>query len=155
MADDDDGMLSEEQTESFLVNSESVSGLSFPTASGVDVGGVGKAIVGSIGFAFALGINTLINAVSTAYAGLIDGVRGFIAGGTRYVRYPFGSGGYTVETDGLIDVTIGAGLAAIEGVWSFSVDEFGVLALPVGIASVLATAYAAKKASDAASGVLR
>ena len=83
MADDDDGMLSEEQTESFLVNSESVSGLSFPTASGVDVGGVGKAIVGSIGFAFALGINTLINAVSTAYAGLIDGVRGFIAGGTR------------------------------------------------------------------------
>jgi len=69
-------MLSEEQTESFLVNSESVSGLSFPTASGVDVGGVGKAIVGSIGFAFALGINTLINAVSTAYAGLIDGVRG-------------------------------------------------------------------------------
>jgi len=151
---DDDGMLSEEQTESFLVNSESVSGLSFPTASGVDVGRVGKAIVGSVAFTFALAYNTLIDAVSTAYAGLIDGFREFIAGGTRYVSFPFG-GGYTTETDGLIDVTIGAGLAAIEGAWSFSVDQYGVFAVLVGIGVVLATAYVAVNGTDAAWEVLR
>ncbi|WP_435093400.1 hypothetical protein [Halorubrum sp. N11] len=155
MADgDDDGMLSDEQTESFLTDSESVSGISFPTASGVEVGRVGKTIVGSIAFAFALAFNTLIDAVTTAYSGLLDGFHEFIAGGTRYVSFPFG-GGYTTETDGLIDVTIGAGIAAIESAWSFSVDEFGIFALPVGIGVVLATAYVAGRGIDVASGVLR
>jgi len=154
VADGDDGMLSDEQTESFLVNSENIPGLSFPSASGVEVGRVGKAIVGSLAFTVALAFNTLIDAVSTAYSGLIDGFRGFLAGGTRYVSFPFG-GGYTTETDGLIDVTIGAGIAAIEGAWSFSVDEFGIFALPVGIGVVLATAYVANKSLDASSEVLR
>ena len=153
MADgDDDGVLSEEQTESFLTDSESVTGLSFPLASGVEVGSVGKAIVGSIAFAVALAFNTLIGAVSTAYTGLIDGVREFIAGGERYVTSSFGTS--TVETDGLIDVTIGAGLAAIEGAWSFSVTQFGVLALPVAVGVVVATAYVATQAIDAASEVI-
>ncbi|OYR55530.1 hypothetical protein DJ73_02190 [Halorubrum sp. Ea1] len=155
MADgDDDGVLSEEQTESLLTGSESVPGLSFPIASGIEVGSVGKAIVGSIAFAFALALNTLVDAVSTAYAGLIDGFRGFIAGGRRYVSFPFG-GGYTTETDGLIDVTIGAGVAAIEGAWSFSVDQFGVFAIFVGIGTVLVTAYVATKGVDVASEVLQ
>lgn len=156
MADgDDDGMLSEEQTESFLTGSESVPGLSFPIASGVEVGSVGKAIVGSIGFAIALAFNTLIDAVATAYTGLIDGFRGFIAGGTRLVPSSTGFGWRTVSTDGLIDVTIGAGVAAIEGAWSFSVEQFGVFAIFVGIGTVLVTAYVASTSVDVASEVLR
>lgn len=156
MASDDDGeILSDEQTESFLTNSESISGLSFPTASGIKVGRLGKTIVGSIAFAIGIAFNTTIAAVVTAFTGLIDGFREFIVGGTRYVRYGFTGGGYTVETDGLIDVTVGAGVAALEGAWSFSVDQFGIFALLVGVVAILATAYVASRGLEAASGVLR
>lgn len=154
VAEDDDGVLSDEQTDSFLSNSESVPGLSFQLADGIKPVSVAKAIFGSLAFAVALGINTIIDATVTAYTGLIQGVEEFIAGGTEFIPFTFTAGGREIPTDGLIDVTLGAGAAAIEGAWAFSLDEFGLFAYPVAIGVFVVTAYVAQRGLDTAMEVL-
>lgn len=151
----DDDVLTEEQEESFLSNSESASGIDFPLASGLNVGRIGQTIIGSIVFAVAYGFNTIIDATATAYAGLVDGVGEFIAGREEVVETRWGIGGRVVEEDGLLDVTLGAGIAAIEGAWSFSLDEFGVFAYVVAVAVFVATVYVADQGFDAMREVLR
>lgn len=151
MADGDDGI----DTESFLTDSESAAGISFPLASGLNVRRLATAIVGSITFAFALGVNTIVAAAVNAYTGLIDGVRQFIAGRSFLVEDQGGLGVDLVEEPGLIDVTIGAGIAAIEGAWAFSLDEFGILAFPVAVGVFVVTAFVADRGIGLIGEVLR
>lgn len=154
MAEDDDGVLSDEQTDSFLANSSSVPGLNFQLADGIKPVSVAKAILGSLAFSVALGINTLIDAMVTAYTGLIQGVEEFIAGRFYLVENRGGLGVKPITEDGLIDVTLGAGAAAIEGAWAFTLDEFGLFAYPVAIAVLVVTAYVTQRGIDSARGVL-
>ncbi|SMO91375.1 hypothetical protein [Halorubrum cibi] len=148
MADGDD-VLTDDQEESFLTGTESISeDLSFGLASGINAGRVGRAIAGSIVFTAALGVNTIIGGLTEAYTGLVDGVRGFLAGGTEFVNDPNAVGGVEREFDGLIDVIFGSGIAAIRGAWSFSVTELGPFAYLVGIGVVLSSFWVMGRGLD-------
>lgn len=141
--------------EEFLTGTDEADGASFPLASGLDTGALGRTVIGSIAFSIALGVSQFIDAWTEAVAGLITGVEEFIAGGLSYVRTPFSGGGYFQSTDGLVDVTIGAGIAAVEGAWSFSLSEFGLFALPVAIGAVVATAWVVNELVEFGGEVLR
>jgi len=119
----------------FLSNASSIDGVSFPTASGIDAGRVAQAVIGTIAFAVAFGVNSFIQAVTSAPVRIIDGVGDFIA-------------------DGLIASTIGVAASAIEGAWSFSLAEFGPLAYVAAITSVIATFYVAEWGLQTAREVL-
>ncbi|SMO81257.1 hypothetical protein [Halorubrum cibi] len=148
-SDGDDSVLTDDQEESFLTGTESISeDLSFGLASGINAGRVGRAIAGSIVFAVALGVNTVIGALTEAYTGLVDGVSEFLAGGTEFVNNPNAVGGFEQEFDGLIEVIFGSGIAAIRGAWSFSLTQFGPLAYPVGIGVVVASFWVMGRGID-------
>ncbi|WP_066415380.1 hypothetical protein [Halorubrum aethiopicum] len=147
MADGDD-VLTDDQEESFLTGTESIDGVSFGLASGIDAGRVGRAIAGSIVFVVALGANTIISGLTEAYTGIVDGVRGFLAGGTEFVNNPNAVGGFEQEFDGLIDVIFGSGIAAIRGAWSFSLTQFGPLAYPIGIGVVVGSFWVMGRGID-------
>jgi len=134
--DNTDASLSSIDFGALLTNSSSADGVGFPLASGINVVRVAQAIIGSIAFSVLLGVNSVISTLSDVYSGLIDGLGGF-----------FG--------DRLIGATLGAGVSAIEGAWSFSLDEFGFGAYLIGLGVVIATFYVADRGADAALEVLR
>ena len=120
---------------SLLTNSESVDGLNFQLASGINATRVAQTIIGSVVFSVLLGGNSVISAVSTAYARLIDALAGF-----------FG--------DRLIEATLGAGVSAIEGAWAFSLEQYGAGAYLAALGLVIATFYVADWGLDTAREVL-
>lgn len=141
------GWVAVPDEEEFLTGTDEADGVSFPLASGIDTGALGRTVIGSIAFSIALGVSQFVDAWTEAVGGLITGVEEFIAGSTTRIR---GVGAEWIEiptdaADGLIEVTIGAGIAAINGAWSFSLDEFGLFALPVAIGAVVATAWVANE----------
>lgn len=143
--------------EEFLTGTDEAEGVSFPLASGLDTGALGRTVIGSIAFSVALGLTQIVDALTESIAGLITGVSEFIAGGTRLFRT---FGGRSVElptdaTDGLIEATVGAGTAAINGAWSFGLDEWGAFALPVAIFAVVATAWVTSQLLEVGGEVLR
>ena len=131
----EDASLSSIDFSSMLTGSESVDGVDFPLASGINVVRVAQTIIGSVALSVLIGVNTVIQALADAYSALIDGAAGF-----------FG-------TD-LIDATIGAGVSAINGVWAPLVDEFGLGAYFSVLLIVLATFYVADIGVDEALEVL-
>ena len=132
----DDASLTSIDFGAFLTDSSSLKGVDFRSASGINVFRVAQAAIGAIVFAWAWGVNALIAAVSESYARLVDGIGDFI--GT-----------------GLIEATLGVGITAIEGVWTFAFSEFGVLSYPVALVTVLATLYVAERGITTAQEVLR
>lgn len=117
----DDATLSSIDFGEFLNGSSTLDGVDFRAASGINAVRVAQAAIGAVAFALLWGVNSLIAAVTESYAQLIDGVGSF--------------GG------GLIQSTIGVGITAIDGVWSFGVSEFGLFAYPIALLIVLATFY--------------
>ncbi|ELZ50720.1 hypothetical protein EXE48_17910 [Halorubrum sp. ASP1] len=138
MADGDDATDVDVDESSFLTGVTSIEGVSWSGASGVDVGRLARAIVGTAVFTVAAGVNTVVSGLTAAVTGLIDGVSEFLAGATEWFRIP-GVGWRPTREAGLIEVIFGTGIAAIRGAWSFNVDTFGPLSLPVGLAVVLGT----------------
>lgn len=122
MADDD--VLTDEETSSFLTGSRSVDSVSFSLASGLNASRIASVTVGTVVFVVSVGVNTVIQALASAYSGLVDAFAGFLAG-----------------RGGLVDTIFETGLTAIRGAWTFSFDEFGVFAFPVGVAVLLASLY--------------
>lgn len=120
---------------SLLTGSESADGISFSLASGINVGRVAQAVLGSVVFSIIFGVTTIIDAVTDTFGGLIDGLASF-----------FG--------DELIDATLVAGIGAIEGAWAFTLDEFGGLGYAIGLAVVVGTFYLAGRSFDMVQGVL-
>lgn len=118
----DSASLSDVNLSGFLSGVSPIDGVSFPSASGINVGRVASAVFATIAFAVAYGFNTFIQAAAEAPTRIIDGVGDFVA-------------------DGLIASTIGVGASAIEGAWSFSVAEYGVFAYVLALAVVIATFY--------------
>ncbi|WP_281195834.1 hypothetical protein [Halorubrum sp. F4] len=153
MADGDDSVLTDDQEESFLTETSSISGVDFDLASGINAGNVARAIIGSFVFTVALGVNTVVGGLTAAYTGLVDGVREFLTVGSQEVE--FGSTGWEIsEAPGLVDVVFGTGIAAIRGAWSFSLDEFGVFAYPVAMAVIVASFYVIGRGFDRVRGEL-
>lgn len=155
MADgDDDAPISTDERNSFLMSVRDIEGADFPLASGINVTRLASALIGSLVFEIAVGVNTVILALSTAYSSLIDGVTAFVAGRTEWVPTRDGLGVARETTDGLIQVTIGLGVSAIEGAWAFSLDQFGIFAYPVGVGVLLASLYVVDRGITAGWGVL-
>lgn len=134
MADADGDGIDEE---SFLTGVTELDSVGFSAASGVDVVRLVQAIVGTAVFTVAVGVNTVVSGLSDAYTGLIDGITGFLVGSTTTEQFLGES--IALERTGLIEVIFGTGTAAIRGAWEFNLDTFGVLALPVAVATTLAT----------------
>lgn len=130
----DDALLSSVDFGEFLSGSSTLDGVDFRAASGINAVRVAQAAIGAVAFALLWGVNSLIAAVSSVYARLIDGVGGFAGA--------------------LIQSTLGVGISAIEGVWSFSVSEFGLFAYPIALLIVLATFYVADAGLTTAREVL-
>jgi len=133
--DTEDASLTSIDFGAFLTDSSSLEGVDFRSASGINVLRVAQAAIGAVVFAWAWGVNALVAAVSESYTRLIDGIGDFI--GT-----------------GLIEATLGVGITAIEGVWTFAFSEFGVLSYPVALVTVLATLYVAERGITTAQEVL-
>lgn len=134
MADADGDGIDED---SFLTGVTELDSVGFSAASGVDVRRLAEAIIGTVVFTVAVGVNTVVSGIASAYAGLIDGVQGFLVGSTTtewFLGEPV-----ELEQTGLIEVIFETGTAAIRGAWSFSLDSFGVFAPPVAIAIMLVT----------------
>lgn len=133
---DDEGgsTFSDIDLSAFLTGSSEADGVSFPIATGINVGRLAAAIVGSIAYGIAFGFSTLIDGLVTGYTLIVD----------RFASY--------VST--LIGATLGAGASAIYGAWSFTLDEFGVFAYVVAIGVFVLTAYVADRGINAAREVL-
>ena len=146
MPDGDDATDVDVDESSFLTGVSPIDGVSFSGASGINSSLLAKTLVGSGVFALAVGVNTLINGVTDAVAGLITGVQEFLAGRTETGW--FGSTKIELEYAGIIDILFGTAIAAIRGAWSFSLTQFGVLAYPVGVAVLLGTFLVAQRGID-------
>lgn len=120
---DDDALLSSIDFSNYLSGSESLDGVDFNAASGINSVAVAEAAIASLAFALFYGIGSFIDAWTSAVARAIDAVRGFIGE--------------------LIGATVGVGFSAVEGAWSFGVSEYGLLAYPIALIIVLATFYVA------------
>lgn len=127
----DGGDIDDSTLSTFLTDSSSASGIDFQLASGINVGSLVRGVGASIAFAIALGVNTVVDGITTAVTSVIGAGQSFIAG-----------------PQGLIATLIEPGVAAIEGAWAFSLNEFGVLAFPVGLVVILATMYVADRGID-------
>lgn len=130
----DDALLSSIDFSNFLSGSESLDGVDFNAASGINGLRVAEAAIASLVFALLYGVNSLIDAATTAVARVIDAGSGFAGD--------------------LIGVTLGVGIAAVEGAWSFTVSEYGLLAYPIALLVVLATFYVADQGISTAREVL-
>ncbi|EMA01815.1 hypothetical protein C437_15386 [Haloarcula vallismortis ATCC 29715] len=118
---------------------------SFPLASGVKWTRLGAAIIGSTVAIIATGVSAIVQGAVEAATRYLEAIQSFFFGGTEPIPdAPF----LSRPSDGLYQVTVDAGIAAIRGAWSFSLAEFGVLALPISIIVVLATFYVVSAGID-------
>jgi len=120
----------------FLTDVSPLNGAGFSLASGIKVTRVAQAAIATVVFAIGVNVNRLIGAVTDQYARLLDGLSSF-----------FGVS--------LVEATLGVGVAAIEGSWSFALNEFGLLAYPMALVSILATFYVVERGFGTAQEVLR
>lgn len=153
MADGDDATDVDVDESSFLTGVTSIDGVEWSGASGVDVGRLARAVVGTAVFTVAVGVNTVVSGLTTAVAGLIDGVSEFLAGTTEWIRFP-GVGWRSIREAGLIEVIFRTGIAAIRGAWSFNVDTFGPLSILVALTVVLGTFIVVSRGLEEISEVL-
>lgn len=133
--DGDDATTDSVDYGSLLSNSESIDGVGFPLASGINVTRVAQTIIASIVFAVSFGVTSIIDAVTGAYAGLVDGIGEFIA-------------------DGLIGATLSAGVGAIRGAWTVTLDEFGLFGWVIALGIMLATFFVVEQGIETAREVL-
>jgi len=131
---DDDALLSGIDLSNFLTGSSSLDGVDFNAASGINAIRVAQAALGTVSFALIYGLNSFIDAWTNAVARVIDSFGGFIGK--------------------LIGATASVGISAVEGAWSFTLTEYGLLAYPIALIIVLATFYVADEGISAAREVL-
>lgn len=84
------------------------------------------------------GVTDVISAVADAFVSILGGFASFIEGWED----PLGAGGRpTVDSPGVIELTIGAVGSAYSSAFQFSTANFGILSLPINVAIVLASVY--------------
>jgi hypothetical protein len=154
VADGDDATDVDVDESSFLTGVTSIEGVEWSGASGVDVGSLARALVGTAVFTVAVGVNTVVSGLTAAVTGLIDGVSEFLAGTTEWIRFP-GVGWRSIREAGLIEVIFGTGIAAIRGAWSFNVDTFGPLSVLVALAVLLGTFLVVSRGIEQIQEVIR
>ncbi|OYR67380.1 hypothetical protein DJ78_15745 [Halorubrum ezzemoulense] len=107
-------------------------------ANPVQWGRLGKAIGTSVIATVVAGVTDFISAGADAFASIFGGFAGFIEGWQE----PLGAGGRpTVDSPGVIELTLGAVGSAYSSAFQFSTANFGILSLPINVAIVLASVY--------------
>lgn len=123
--------------ERFLTGTESIPGVSFSAATGVNWTRVASGVVGSFVVAYYTGLVTIIQSVVSGIVDLIEGVGRFISGG--FVADTGTPGDLsTVDTlPGLLDVVVNLSEAS----FAMDMSEYGILGYLAGVASVLGGMY--------------
>lgn len=158
MADDDQTNLSDEEQSFLLSGTSSLDGVDFRAATGIDASNLSRSVVGTIGFALAAAVATLVQGVTEAWTRLIDGLAGFL-GGTQElvtgVASDLAPGAVYRDVPGLIGTLADGWVSAMEGAWSSTLPDSGIAAWLFTLGIVLVTFYAAARGLDVVSEVIR
>lgn len=157
VADDDQTSLSDDEQSFLLTGTDSLDGVSFRSASGIDAGNLGRSIVGTIGFALAAVVGTFVQGVGEAWTRVLDGIAGFLGGAREQV---FGAasnlapGAVYRDVPGLIGTLAESWTSAMRGAWSGAVPDAGAATWLFALGVVLITFYAAARGLDGIREVL-
>ena len=158
MADDDQTNLSDDEQSFLLSGTSSLDGVDFRAATGIDASNLSRSVVGTIGFALAAAVATLVQGVTEAWTRLIDGLAGFL-GGTQElvtgVASDLAPGAVYRDVPGLIGTLADGWVSAMEGAWSSTLPDSGIAAWLFALGIVLVTFYVAARGVDAVSEVIR
>ena len=158
MADDDQTNLSDDEQSFLLSGTSSLDGVDFRAATGIDVSNLSRSVIGTIGFALAAAVATLVQGVTEAWTRLIDGLAGFL-GGTQElvtgVASDLAPGAVYRDVPGLIGTLADGWVSAMEGAWSSTLPDSGIAAWLFALGIVLVTFYVAARGVDAVSEVIR
>lgn len=132
MSSSGDGLLS-------FVNGDTSGDIPILSVSNpVNWGRLGQTILTSIIATAVAGVTNVVSAVTGAWVSIFGGFEAFLEGSVQT------SSGPRVPLDyvpGVIDVVIGGVSTAYGNAFSYSSAQFGILALPVNTAIVLASVY--------------
>lgn len=158
MADDDQTNLSDDEQSFLLSGTSSLDGVDFRAATGIDASNLSRSVVGTIGFALAAAVATLVQGVTEAWTRLIDGLAGFL-GGTQElvtgVASDLAPGAVYRDVPGLIGTLADGWVSAMEGAWSSTLPDSGIAAWLFALGIVLVTFYVAARGLDVISEVIR
>jgi hypothetical protein len=158
VADDDQTNLSDEEQSFLLSGTSSLDGVDFRAATGIDASNLSRSVVGTIGFALAAAVATLVQGVTEAWTRLIDGLAGFL-GGTQElvtgVASDLAPGAVYRDVPGLIGTLADGWVSAMEGAWSSTLPDSGIAAWLFALGIVLVTFYVAARGLDVISEVIR
>ena len=158
MADDDQTNLSDDEQSFLLSGTSSLDGVDFRAATGIDASNLSRSVVGTIGFALAAAVATLVQGVTEAWTRLIDGLAGFL-GGTQElvtgVASDLAPGAVYRDVPGLIGTLADGWVSAMEGAWSSTLPASGIAAWLFALGIVLVTFYVAARGLDVIPEVIR
>jgi len=158
VADDDQTNLSDDEQSFLLSGTSSLDGVDFRAATGIDASNLSRSVVGTIGFALAAAVATLVQGVTEAWTRLIDGLAGFL-GGTQElvtgVASDLAPGAVYRDVPGLIGTLADGWVSAMEGAWSLTLPDSGIAAWLFVLGIVLVTFYVAARGVDGVSEVIR
>lgn len=158
MADDDQTNLSDDEQSFLLSGTSSLDGVDFRAATGIDASNLSRSVVGTIGFALAAAVATLVQGVTEAWTRLIDGLAGFL-GGTQElvtgVASDLAPGAVYRDVPGLIGTLADGWVSAMEGAWSSTLPDSGIAAWLFALGIVLVTFYVAARGLDVIPEVIR
>jgi len=118
----------------FLTGTTQLEGVSFTGATGARWARLGTAIFGSVVAAATLGGVAIIQGIERAVTSVLAAL----------------TGGYELLLREYVEVPI----AAVRGAFAFTVNEFGILALPITVAVTLATFWILSQGINRIRGVL-
>jgi hypothetical protein len=158
VADDDQTNLSDDEQSFLLSGTSSLDGVDFRAATGIDASNLSRSVVGTIGFALAAAVATLVQGVTEAWTRLIDGLADFL-GGTQElvtgVASDLAPGAVYRDVPGLIGTFADGWVSAMEGAWSLTLPDSGIAAWLFVLGIVLVTFYVAARGLDVISEVIR
>jgi hypothetical protein len=158
VADDDQTNLSDEEQSFLLSGTSSLDGVDFRAATGIDASNLSRSVIGTIGFALAAAVATLVQGVTEAWTRLIDGLAGFLAGTQELVTgvaSDLAPGAVYRDVPGLIGTLADGWVSAMEGAWSSTLPDSGIAAWLFALGIVLVTFYVAARGLDVISEVIR
>ena len=150
MADEDDSSF-------LLSDTESIDGVDFSAASGINVSGLAGTVIGTIGLALGTAAATFVGGVTEAWTMLIDGLTAFLAGGlellpfaSRFAREPIYE-----RSGGLFEALTGSLVVPLRAAWSSALPDSGIASFLVALGTVLLTLWIASRGIEAVSEVVR
>lgn len=149
MADEDDSSF-------LLSDTESIDGVDFSAASGINVSGLAGTVIGTIGLALGTAAATLVDGVTESWTRLIDGLTSFLAGGLKLLPLSSRLAREAIydRSGGLIEALAGSLVVPLRAAWSSAVPDSGIASFLVALGTVIVTFWVASRGIEAVSEVL-